>query len=165
MHPHIKEVLFDLLTILKPKIAVMDATTAMEGNGPNRGIPVPMGLVLASNDLLAFDKVSAEIMGIDWKEVEHLSFIDQLLQQLPIEIVGENVDSLKRNFVRPYRDLPVKTQIWVYQSALLTRLCFGTPLFSGLQACLNGYRRINRELRGGKAWTKKYWQDQEAPVS
>ncbi len=166
LHPHIKEVLFDLLTILKPKIAVMDATTAMEGNGPNRGIPVSMGLVLACSDLLSFDKKSAEIMGIDWKDVDYLSFIDQNLQQVSIEVVGESVDSVKRNFVRPYRDLPVKTQIWVYQSYLLTRLCFGTPLFSALQACLSGYRRINREIRGGKAWTKKYWQDkEEVPVS
>ncbi len=162
LHPHIKEVLCDLVTILKPKLAVMDATTAMEGNGPNRGIPVPMELVLASTDVLTFDKICSEIMGIDWKEVGHLSLIDQKLQQqeFSTEIIGEKIESLKRNFVRPYRDLPVKMQIWVYQSLFLTRLCFGTPLFSALQACLNAYRKINEEIKG-KTWTKKYWQDSE----
>jgi uncharacterized protein (DUF362 family) len=161
LHPHINMVLYDLITILKPKLAVMDATTAMEGNGPNRGIPVPMELVLASNDLLTFDKISAEIMGINWKDVGYLSFIDKNLQQeVATQIIGERIDSLKRQFVRPYLDLAVKAQLWVYQSYLLTRLCFGTPLFDALQACLKVYRKINKEIKG-KTWAEKYWQNSD----
>lgn len=161
LHPHINMVLCDLITILKPRFALIDATTAMEGNGPNRGIPIPMELVLASNDLLAVDKISAEIMGINWEDVGYLSFIDQHLQQeVTTQIIGERIDSLKRQFVRPYLDLAVKAQLWVYQSYLLTRLCFGTPLLNALQAFLKAYRKINGEIKG-KTWTEKYWQNSD----
>jgi uncharacterized protein (DUF362 family) len=81
LHPKMNMILYDLISILKPKLAVMDATVAMEGNGPNRGIPIPMELMLASNDLLTIDKTSAEIMGMDWKDVEYLSLIDKHLKK------------------------------------------------------------------------------------
>ena len=57
---------------MKPSFAVMDATVAMEGNGPGAGIPVKLGLILASNDLLALDKTATEIMCIDWTTIKHL---------------------------------------------------------------------------------------------
>jgi len=38
LHPKFDMVMHDLLVLLKPKFVVMDATFAMEGNGPNRGI-------------------------------------------------------------------------------------------------------------------------------
>jgi uncharacterized protein (DUF362 family) len=159
LHPNINMVLYDLVTMLKPRFAIMDATTAMEGNGPNRGIPIPMKLVLASSDLLTVDKISAEIMGIYWKDVGHLSFIEQHSQQeVTTQIIGERIDSLKRQFVRPYLDFAVKAQLWVYQSYLLTRLCFGTHLVDALQACLKVYRKINGEIKG-KTWKEKYWQN------
>jgi uncharacterized protein (DUF362 family) len=160
LHPHINMVLCDLVSLLKPKFAVMDATVAMEGNGPNRGIPIPMELVLASNDLLAIDKISAEIMGINWEDIGYLSLIEKQLKQEEVEtqIVGEKIEDLRRQFVRPYLDLAVKAQLWVYQSYLLTRLCFGTPLISALQTCLKAYRKINGEIKG-KTWKEKYWQN------
>jgi len=66
LHPHLNEVFHDLIVVLQPKFAVIDATVAMEGNGPNRGIPVPMNLVFASSNVLTIDKVATEIMGIHW---------------------------------------------------------------------------------------------------
>jgi uncharacterized protein (DUF362 family) len=160
LHPHIKSVLYDLITLLKPKFAIMDATVAMEGNGPNRGISIPMEVVLAGSDLLVIDKISAEIMDINWENIGYLSFIDSHFPQEEAitRIMGETVDSLKRKFTIPYQDLAVKAQLRVYQSSLLTQLCFGTPILSALQACLKVYRRINREIKG-KAWTEKYWQN------
>lgn len=159
LHPHINMVFQDLLTILKPKFALMDATTAMEGNGPNRGIPVPMNLILASHDLLTLDKVATQIMGIDWRQIAHLQLLDKNLQEeLEAQIIGEKIDSVKRQFLMPYADLAVKAQRWVYKNTLLTRLCFGTPIFSALQGSMKVFRAANNTIRG-KAWVKKYWQD------
>jgi uncharacterized protein (DUF362 family) len=163
LHPHIGEVFQDLITILKPKFALMDATTAMEGNGPNRGIAVPMNLVLASSDLLALDKVTTQIMGIDWRQVSHLRQLDKYLQTgLEPQIIGEDIDSVKRPFLMPYADLAVKAQRWVFKYTLLTRLCFGTPLFNALQVGMKGFRAVNDSIRG-KAWVRKYWQDSSKP--
>jgi hypothetical protein len=149
----------DLITVLKPKFALMDATTAMEGNGPNRGLPVPMNLILASHDLLTLDKVATQIMGIDWKQIAHLRLLDKnLREEFAAQIIGENIDSVKRQFLIPYADLAVKAQRWVYKNTLLTRLCFGTPLFNALQGGMKVFRAANNTIRG-KEWVKKYWQD------
>ena len=160
LHPYIDMVLHDLMILLKPKFAVMDATVAMEGNGPNRGIPIPMELVLASNDLLAIDKTSTEIMGINWTDIGHLHLITKYSrpEEIETQIIGEKIAALKRPFVRPYLDLAVKAQLWVYKNYFLTRFCFGTPLFNALQACMKIYRKIDREIKG-KGFTEQYWHD------
>jgi uncharacterized protein (DUF362 family) len=163
LHPHIDMVFQDLITVLKPKFALMDATTAMEGNGPNRGIPVPMNLILASHDLLTLDKVATHIMGIDWRQIAHLRFLDKnLREKLEAQIIGEDIDSVKRQFLMPYADIAVRAQRWVYKNTLLTRLCFGTPLFNALQDGMKGFRVVNNTIRG-KAWVEKYWQDSSKP--
>jgi len=159
LHPHISMVFQDLITVLQPKFALMDATTAMEGNGPNRGIPVPMNVILASRDLLTLDKVATQIMGIDWRQIAHLQLLDRnLREKFEAQIMGEEIDSVKRQFLMPYADIAVRAQRLVYKNTLLTRLCFGTPLFSALQGGMKGFRAANNAIRG-KTWVKKYWQD------
>jgi uncharacterized protein (DUF362 family) len=160
LHPYLDMVLHDLMILLKPKFAVMDATVAMEGNGPNRGIPIPMELVLASKDLLAIDKISTEIMSINWTDIGHLRLINKYSrpEEVNTQIIGERIETLKRPFVRPYLDLAVNAQLWVYKNYFLTRLCFGTPFFNALQACMKIYRKIDREIKG-KRWTEQYWHN------
>ncbi len=158
LHPKFDMVLHDLMVLLEPSFVVMDATVAMEGNGPNRGIAIPMNLVLASNDLLATDKLCAEIMGIDWTGISYLKFIDTYFRREEIEtqIIGENIEALKRPFLTPYLDLAVKAQRWVYKNYFLTRLCFGTPLLNMLQGGMNFYRMIDGKIKG-KEWLNKHW--------
>ena len=160
LHPNFDMVLHDLLVLLKPKFVVMDATVAMEGNGPNRGIAVPMNLVLASNDLLATDKLCTEIMGINWTEISYLKLIDKYSQQEETEtqIIGEKIEALKRAFRTPYLDLAVRAQRWVYKSYFITRLCFGTPFLNMLQGCMNVYRKVDEEIKG-KKWMAKHWDN------
>jgi uncharacterized protein (DUF362 family) len=158
LHPQFEKVMYDLQVLLKPKLVVMDATSAMEGNGPNRGIVIPMNLVLASNDALAMDKVCCEIMGINWEDISHIKFVDKYYQREPteIQIIGEKVEDVKRPFLLPYADMAVRAQRWVYKSYFLTRLCFGTPFLNMLQGCLNVYRKVDEEIKG-KEWVDKHW--------
>lgn len=160
LHPHFDEVMHDLLVLLKPKFVVMDATFAMEGNGPNRGIVIPMNLILTGSDLVAMDKLCCEIMDIDWMDVSYLKFIDKHLQQkeTEIEVIGEKVDDIKHKFLLPYTDLAVRAQRWVYKNYFLTRLCFGTPFLNMLQGCLNAYRKVDEEIKG-KEWIDKHWDN------
>lgn len=160
LHPNFDMVLHDLLVLLEPKFVVMDATVSMEGNGPNRGIAIPMNLVLASNDLLATDKLCTEIMGIDWVDISYLKFIDEYFQREKTEtqIIGENIEALKRPFLTPYLDLAVRAQRWVYKSYFLTRLFFGTPFLNMLQGCMNVYRKVDEEIKG-KEWMDKHWDN------
>jgi uncharacterized protein (DUF362 family)/Pyruvate/2-oxoacid:ferredoxin oxidoreductase delta subunit len=53
----------DLNLAAKPHYALMDAIVGMEGPGPGAGDPRPIGLVLASANLLALDIAAGEIIG------------------------------------------------------------------------------------------------------
>lgn len=57
--------LLDLSSFVAPRLSIMDAVLAMEGDGPGSGEPRQVGLILASTNPLALDVVAAEIMGID----------------------------------------------------------------------------------------------------
>jgi uncharacterized protein (DUF362 family)/Pyruvate/2-oxoacid:ferredoxin oxidoreductase delta subunit len=55
--------LVDLNLAAKPHYALMDAIVGMEGPGPGAGDPRPIGLILASPNLLAMDIAASEIIG------------------------------------------------------------------------------------------------------
>lgn len=57
---------------LPADVAVIDGTVAMEGEGPTRGTPVQMGVLLAGMDPLAVDAVGATLMGFDPQEIRYL---------------------------------------------------------------------------------------------
>ena len=56
--------LVELSVILKPRLTILDAVTAMEGNGPGSGDPRNIGLIIAGEDTVALDVVSAAIVGL-----------------------------------------------------------------------------------------------------
>lgn len=56
--------LVDLQLYWKPRLHLVDAVVAMEGNGPTAGTPHPLGLVLASEDPFALDAVCAGLLGL-----------------------------------------------------------------------------------------------------
>jgi len=60
--------LLDLAQYISPRLSIMDAVVAMEGNGPGTGDPRQVGLLIASESPLALDVVAGEIMGIDRRQ-------------------------------------------------------------------------------------------------
>ncbi len=145
LHPYINEVLFWLYMLTKP-VTIMDALTAMERSGPTRGTPVKMNLILASRCPIALDMVAAEIMGLDWKRISHLSYIVQKtkMDKRNIKVVGYKKEYL-RNFATPVVDLPVKMQLKIYKYSLLTKLIFSCPeLTRILQKIVIYYRNFRR---------------------
>ena len=67
----------------------MDARVGIEGNGPTKGKPVKMDLMLTSNDALAIDITATEIMELDWKQT-YLNYIAKKtgLQKEAITVAG-----------------------------------------------------------------------------
>lgn len=57
--------LVDLNKMLKPRLYVMDGITAMEGNGPGNGDPVPMHVLIFSSDPVAVDATFARLAALD----------------------------------------------------------------------------------------------------
>lgn len=62
--------LVDIHRCVKPRLHIMDAIVAMEGNGPGSGTPRKMGLLLFSADSVALDAVFCALIHLDPESVQ-----------------------------------------------------------------------------------------------
>jgi uncharacterized protein (DUF362 family) len=124
-HPYLPEVFYRLCTVFKPQLTVMDARVGIEGNGPTKGNPVKMDLMLTTNDALALDVTATKIMCLDWKHT-YLSYIAAKtgLHEEAIKVEGLQVNEVKHRFELPRIDLPVKAQMEIYKHEFLTKVLF-----------------------------------------
>jgi len=101
----------DLVSAVKPKLTVIDGIIGQEGLGPLYGIPVKMGLLLASRDLVAADTVASLIAEFQPEELGMTVFAARrglgVMDVNEIEVVGEPIESVKRRFVRSSEDTRV----------------------------------------------------------
>jgi len=125
LHPCLPEVMYRLYTLFKPQLTIMDARIGIEGNGPTKGKPVKMGLMLTSNDALAIDITAVRVMMLDWKET-YLNYIAKKtsFREEDIQVEGLPADEVAHRFEPPRIDLPVKAQMMIYQHEYLTKALF-----------------------------------------
>ena len=71
------EAVVDVYSIRPPDLAVVDAVTAMEGDGPSGGHLRQVGLLLASDNPVAADAAAAGLMGVEARQVEHLAIAEE----------------------------------------------------------------------------------------
>ncbi|UCF91659.1 MAG: DUF362 domain-containing protein [Desulfobacterales bacterium] len=57
--------LLDLAQYVSPRLTIMDAIWAMEGDGPGTGNPRQVGLLIGAENPLALDVVASEIMSLE----------------------------------------------------------------------------------------------------
>jgi uncharacterized protein (DUF362 family)/Pyruvate/2-oxoacid:ferredoxin oxidoreductase delta subunit len=90
------QILVDLYRIIQPRLTILDGILSMEGNGPNSGHPLPLGLILASDDALALDQVVCDIIGISrkWVPTNQVA-IEQGMVREEIEVVGETIQEVR----------------------------------------------------------------------
>jgi len=125
LHPYLPEVLCKLYTLLKPQLSIMDARVGIEGNGPTKGTPVKMGLMLTGEDALATDIVATKIMKLNWHET-YLHYIAQQtgIDERGISTEGLQISDIAHKFAPPKIDLPVKAQMEIYKHEYLTKIFF-----------------------------------------
>lgn len=82
---------------MPPRLCILDAYEAMEGDGPISGEMVPAHFAIASSDPLAADWLACHLMGIDIKDVGYLSLLD--VEDVEPFVIGddwkENVSKFK----------------------------------------------------------------------
>jgi len=59
------QMLVDLTRLVCPRLYIMDAVVAMEGNGPGNGDPRPIKALLLSTDPVALDAIAGRMMNLD----------------------------------------------------------------------------------------------------
>lgn len=97
------QLLVDLYQIISPPLTILDGVIGMEGNGPNNGRPIHLGLILASSDALSLDQVVCDLIGIP-REILLTNHVatERGLGKEQIEIVGEEIEKVRI----PKFDLP-----------------------------------------------------------
>ena len=125
LHPYLPEVMYRLYTLFRPQLTIMDARIGIEGNGPTKGKPVKMGLIMTSNDALALDITAARVMMLDWKET-YLNYIANrtCISEEEIKVHGLSINEVEQRFEPPIIDLPVKAQMMIYHHEYLTKMFF-----------------------------------------
>jgi uncharacterized protein (DUF362 family)/ferredoxin len=87
--------LVDLNRLLHPRLFVMDGIVAMEGNGPQNGVPRPMNVLLFSTDPVALDAAACRIVALDPALVLPIVFGEEfgLGRASDIAFVGDPIES------------------------------------------------------------------------
>ncbi|MDP2844073.1 MAG: DUF362 domain-containing protein, partial [Acetobacterium sp.] len=92
------KMLVDLNRYLSPKLRlfVMDGIVAMEGNGPASGKPVPMKVLLVSDDPVALDATFARMINLDPSFIPTITDGEEMelgyWTEEKIEILGEPLE-------------------------------------------------------------------------
>src|SRR4030043_1745884 len=102
------QVLFDIYQVIHPSLTILDGIVGMEGNGPNSGRPIPIGLILASGDPLNLAQIVCDLVGISRKSLlTNRVAIEQGMGKETIEVLGEKVKDVKiSNFQFPTLSQP-----------------------------------------------------------
>lgn len=101
-------VLLEIYQLRPPDLTIVDAITAMEGDGPASGDPCHVGLLMAGVNAVAIDVIAAEIAGIPKKFL----FVERQAEKLglqgsdrsAIDVVGIDLSALQ---LRPFKLPPV----------------------------------------------------------
>jgi uncharacterized protein (DUF362 family)/Pyruvate/2-oxoacid:ferredoxin oxidoreductase delta subunit len=103
---HFVRMLLDLARLVSPRLSIMDAVVAMEGDGPTAGSPRKIGLLLGARNPLALDVVASEIIGLDreknpfLQEAEKMGLFPNDIHQ--VEVIGAEIPKIRiENFRFP----------------------------------------------------------------
>lgn len=95
----------DINRSVKTGLSIIDATMAMEGNGPTEGTPVEMGLIIAGTSALATDMVGASIMGFEIDEIPTFKLAHEKkmspFRLSDIDVRGLSIKQATRPFKKP----------------------------------------------------------------
>ncbi|MBS7610249.1 DUF362 domain-containing protein [Candidatus Bathyarchaeota archaeon] len=97
--------LVKIASAVKPHMGVIDGFVGMEGNGPVGGIPVSLGVAVASCDFVAADAVMATVMGFEPMEISYIYLANELGLGIgdpkSLTIIGDDPYGVRRKF-RPH---------------------------------------------------------------
>jgi len=117
------KMIVDLNILIKPAFTIMDAVTAMEGAGPGSGDPKHVGVVLASNNIVALDIAASTIMGYDPKEIPTITKALEskvwFKDASSFDIVGERIEDVK---VPDFKKIKILNDIAMFRSRMPSML-------------------------------------------
>ena len=105
MHSNIEAKLADLASVIRPTLNIIDGFIGAEMD-ETCGRPVPMGIVIAGQDIVAVDVVGSAVMGVDPTTIRHLQLAAE--QKLgigdldAITVVGQSIKAVMKPFSQTF---------------------------------------------------------------
>lgn len=142
-HHRFDHVVVAVNKLLKPKIAVIDATYALNGRGPVFGDPVKMNLIMCSNNLVAADTIGCELIQIPAHEISHLTLAEKeglgTMNLSRIQMNHEKLNALSRKFMVKKKMLD-ELAVLTYKSHYLTKVVYYSKLTPTIRKIANSFR-------------------------
>jgi uncharacterized protein (DUF362 family) len=86
---------------VQPDLAIIDGVQSIEGDGPWDGTVVDHGVVLASTDFVAADRMASELMGIDPMYMKYLDWCGQAgMGNFDLEKIKVNGPDWKQHVIK-----------------------------------------------------------------
>ncbi|UCD84321.1 MAG: DUF362 domain-containing protein, partial [Deltaproteobacteria bacterium] len=135
--------LVELHAFVNPALNIMDGIVGMEGNGPRNGDPRQIGLILASPDAVALDRVVQEILGLEGMLTTSIGGEIGLGESelSRIECRGERLEEVKIDGFKipirtPQKQILGKTLRWLLKDSFTYRPVIDHRLCSLCGVCL-----------------------------
>ncbi len=104
----------DLAQVMRPDLAIIDASYALEGMGPSSGNAVKLNTIISSTSFLAADILALAITQPEWTldDVPHLKIISDTLINAPksLDDVQTNPENIQ-DFIKPLEPPPSSISI------------------------------------------------------
>lgn len=112
-HHVFNEIIGQICEKLKFNYSFLDGKFGLDNNGPMMGDPIEINWFAASNSLGAMDMIVSEMMGFDWKKINHLKIAHSygfIPDRNDINLIGD-ANALKRKF-------NLKRNFWNYPALI-----------------------------------------------
>ena len=101
LHMHgIPNSIVDLVSTIRPHFTIVDAVTAMEGDGPIMGRERALGFVAMGSDLAAVDATCASVIGLDPAKIDYLRLASRFLGIIDADRIDHRGESPSRYATR-----------------------------------------------------------------
>ena len=92
----IENSILDLNATIRPSLAIVDAVTAMEGDGPIMGNPRHVGFIAMGADVVSVDATCARIIGLDPAKLPYLAAAGKFLGNLDVGRIEQRGEPVSR---------------------------------------------------------------------
>ena len=119
--------LLDLNKYVNPKLYIMDAILAMEGNGPRSGNPRKVNALLFSTDAVALDYIASKIISFDYNNIPtiKMGFKHNFSNKDDIEVLGDDIESVKvLDFKKPHKRIGIGRSLMKFANFPIVKRLF-----------------------------------------
>jgi len=92
----IHQSILDLNATIRPQLSIVDAVTAMEGDGPIMGQPRQAGFIAMSRDVVAADATCARAIGLDPRKIPYLAEARHYLGNIDLDRIEQRGEPVAR---------------------------------------------------------------------